>query len=323
MWPTLYELQLPQGGSLGLHTYGLAVLLAFSAAFLLVHHRSRQVGIHPDRLLFIYLAAFVGGLAGARFLYIAMVEPGIMGILRDPTAVFALGGLAYYGGVLGGGIGVFAVGAVLEIPAWKFADVAAPALVLGLGIGRFGCFFAGCCHGAAAPVDPITGLIPDGTLLGQIWISGEFPWITTEFFPGGVTRAELMNMPLYPTQMWSVLANLSLAGLLAAMWRWRRFDGQVAATMLILQPIYRVFVESFRADHRGYAISWETSAAWARAIPGISQAGTDLQGNSSHVVVGLTTSQGIALAMILVGVGLYVWRWRVGVAPERSLDGEE
>ena len=33
------------------------------------------------------------------------------------------------------------------IPVWKLADIAGPAIMLGLAFGRVGCFFGGCCHG--------------------------------------------------------------------------------------------------------------------------------------------------------------------------------
>ncbi|MBN2800918.1 MAG: prolipoprotein diacylglyceryl transferase [Deltaproteobacteria bacterium] len=319
MWPTLYEIQLPQGGTIGLHTYGLMILVAFSVAFSLIHQRSRQVGIHPDRLVGVYIAAAFGGILGARLLYAIAVEP--QRILADPSALFSLGGLAYYGGVIGGAIAVLAVGAWMRIPGWKFADIAAPALVLGQGIGRMGCFFAGCCHGAAAPaVSGAAALLPDGLLLGQIYLGSSFPYLTTEFHPGGVTRAELMNVPLYPTQLWAVAGGLGLAALLALMWRHRRFDGQIAATMLILQPLYRIAIEIFRADNRGYALAWETSSEWALYLPGIAQAGAQLQSGGAAVQVGVTTSQGIGLVMIVVGAALYVFRWRAGVGEEIPVD---
>lgn len=315
MWPTLYEIQLAPGQTMGLHTYGLMILVAFSVSFFLIHQRSRAVGIHPDKLVGVYLAAAFGGVIGARLLYAIAVEPERT--FADPASLFSLGGLAYYGGVLGGAAAVFAVAAWMKLPTWKFADLAAPALVLGQGIGRMGCFFAGCCHGAAAPESPAArALLPDGLLLGQIWVGDRFPFLTTEFYPGGVTRSELLNTPLYPTQLWAVFGGLTLAALLALMWKFRRFDGQIVAVMLLLQPLERIIEETFRADHRGYAVAWETSAAWAHRLPGIAQAGAQLQSKDGAVMVGLTTSQAIALAMIAVGILIFVMRWGKGVAPE-------
>ncbi len=323
MWPRLYQLQVPGYDTpISLNTYGLFILVAFSAAFVLLHTRSRKVGIHPDKLLGVYLAAFAGGIIGSRLLYAFAVEPAAT--LANPLSlVTSSGGFAYYGGVIGGAAGVLAVAAVLRIDGWKLADVTAPAIVLGLGLGRVGCFFAGCCHGAVAPEDPTRhALLAEGTLKGQIYLGQHAPWITTSFGPESVTRRELLGLPLYPTQMWSIIAGLGIALFLVWMWRHRRFDGMVFALMLIIQPIYRFFAESFRADHRGYMISWQTTGAWAEWLPGMSRAGDSLPEATDAVMVGLTTSQTIGLAMIALGLVLFAWRWNKGVAPEQAVDTE-
>lgn len=309
MWPTLYE-STTELGTWGVHTYGLAILVAFCAAFLLVHFRARQVGIEPDHLLPLYVAAGVGGLLGGRLLYVLAVEPHR--IVSEPLSLLAFSGFAFYGGLLGGALAVGLAVAALRLPAWKIADIAGPAVLLGLGLGRVGCFFAGCCHGAEAPVGG-TPLLPEGALQGQIWLSSTFPFLTTEFH-GGVGR--LLHTPLYPTQLWSVAAGVGLCALLSALWPHRRFDGQIAALTLILEPPFRILVEAFRADHRGYAVTFEVSESLARTFPGLVQAGGTLDAH----VMGITTSQAIGLAMMLAGVALYVARRHAGVAPETPLD---
>lgn len=309
MWPTLYE-STTELGTWGVHTYGLMILVAFCGAFLLVHHRARQVGIDPDRILPLYLAAGVGGLLGGRLLYVLAVEPGRL--LAEPWSLFSLSGFAFYGGLLGGAVAVGAAAAALRIPPWKLADIAAPAVLLGLGLGRIGCFFSGCCHGAEAPAGGAP-LLPEGLLQGQIWLSSSFPFLTTEFH-GGVGR--LLHAPLYPTQLWSAAAGIGLCALLSALWSHRRFDGQIAALTLILEPPFRILIEAFRADHRGYVVTWEVSERVASWFPGLVQAGGSLDAN----VMGVTTSQAIGLGMILAGAVMYALRRNAGVAPETPLD---
>ena len=307
MWPTFYEID-SASGSMGLHSYGLMILLAFSAAFLMVHTRAQQVGFHPDRLLPVYIAAAFGGLLGARLLYLIAVAKSFA-----PSAVFAGGGFVYYGGVLGGALAIFAVTRQLELASWKFLDIVAPALLIGLGVGRIGCFFAGCCHGAPAPeVVERTALLAEGSLHGQIWLQSTF--LTLEFHDG---VGRLLNQPLYPTQLWSALIGVGLALLLHSAWSKRRFDGQLAAISLILEPIGRFLVEMFRADHRGYAIQW-TAPGWiATTFPGLSQAGNQI---GDEAVVGLTTSQAIGMGMLVCGVAILILRRNAGVSEERALD---
>lgn len=367
MFPTLLEI--PTGDtSVGVHTYGMFIVLAFSAAFLLVHSRAARVGIHPDRLILNYLAAAVGGLLGARVLYVASVVFGTGGTfllgfaflslwavggaiwarqradrggqLATPmlaslggTAVLGLGllavqgqlatateflvqvvslgsgGFAIYGGVLGGAVAVLLTSQAMGLNGWKAADLAAPAVLLGMSVGRLGCFFAGCCHGAVAPIgaDP-TALLPDGLLHGQVWLSGVYPFVTLEFHDG---VGRLLHQPLFPTQLLEFTLNGLLAATLAWLWTRRRFDGQIAALALIVQPPARILSEALRADERGYAFTFPVSSDIAYYFPGMTQAGESMGSE-----MGLTTSQTFGLGMMLLGVALLIWRRKAGREPE-------
>ena len=364
MYTTLIEI--PGGGSqVGIHTYGMFIVLAFSVAFLMVHRRAARVGIHPDRLLLNYLAAGVGGLLGARALYTASVAFGtggaflLGGIFLGSWAVLlaafarraaegdevklwqvalgssvvtaligagvaaatgnssfvvdfvqqvfspATGGFAIYGGVIGGAVAVMALCQVMGIDGWKAADLAAPAVIFAMGIGRFGCFFAGCCHGVVAEVgdDPMP-LLPEGLLGGQIWISDVFPFVTTEFHTG---VGRLLDQPLYPTQALAVVVLCSMGAFLYWAWQHRRFDGQMAALALIIEPPTRILLEAYRADERGYAFTWEVSEEVARYFPGMTQAGENM-----GMEMGLTTSQTLGLGAMALGVVLMAMRWSSG-----------
>jgi phosphatidylglycerol:prolipoprotein diacylglycerol transferase len=304
MWPTLVEIESPTGTS-GLHTYGLLVMTAFVVAFGVLLSRGRRVGIGPVRLVELYLVAAVGGMTGARLLYVLAVG--------EPGALFSCqGGFAYYGGVIGGTVAVAAVARARALHLWKLADVAVPALVIGNAIGRIGCFFAGCCHGmpVSAP-DPRTALLPEGLLHGQVWLHPHFPFLSTEFH-AGVGR--LWNEPLYPTQLWQSASALLVFVLLSWVWTRRRFDGQVTAVALMTEPALRILNEAFRADHRGYVWSWqvEQPPAW---LAGMASAGSDLPVDGP-ALIGLTTSQGIGLVMMLGGAVIYALRRDRGVDPE-------
>src|SRR5262245_43763901 len=170
MWPDLYALP---GNGMVLHTYGLCLVLAFSAAFFLVHVRATRIGLLPDRLVGAYVCAAIGGILGGRILYAISVEP----VFTNPLALLSFSGFAVYGGMLGGivGVGLYAVAAGID--RWKLADLAGPAVLLGMAVGRVGCFFAGCCHGALAPISQHPyGLLPE-SFPGQIWLDGHWPFV--------------------------------------------------------------------------------------------------------------------------------------------------
>lgn len=296
MWPTLVELE---GGG-GIHSYGLWVMTAFCVAFLVVHRRASRIGLHPDRLLPIYMAAAVGGLLGGRLLYAFAVEPSRT--LSDPASLMSFAGFAFYGGVIGGAMAVGLLARFQKIPLWPLADVCAPAVVLALGIGRVGCFFAGCCHGAVAPMHngelPGFGLLPAGFQGGQLWLSSAFPFLTAEFHTG---VGRIHDLPLYPTQIWSALVGVGLGVWLLKRWKVRRFDGQMAALSLMLEPVFRFLIEIFRADQRGYVFQWDVGADVSSGLPGMAQAGAEVASG----VVGITTSQFIASGMFILGAVMY------------------
>ncbi|MEN0064749.1 MAG: prolipoprotein diacylglyceryl transferase family protein [Myxococcota bacterium] len=311
MWPYLAKIELANGAVQPFGTYGLLIVVAFSLAIAYVQWRAPKVGFHPDKLIGVYVAAFIGGMLGARVLYMIAVEPAAT--FRNPLNILSPtgGGFAFYGGLIGGGALVLSYAAQQGFNGWKLADILMPAVILGHGVGRLACFFAGCCHGVTAPHMshgvPLLGEFSGG----EIWLSSAFPYMATEFLhPDTVSR--VTGIPLYPTQLWSVVIGTSLFAVLAYAWTKRRFDGQIAAIALMTEPVTRVFVEAFRSDHRGYALTFPVNETLAGWLPGMAQAGDSL----ANPVMGLTTSQFIGLAMVGVGIAIYATRFNEGVDEE-------
>lgn len=292
MYPTLIET--PFGG---VHSWGLLVMLAFLGAFVVLYRRAPAVGIDPDRLVPLMLVLTGGALLGARLLHFVFAEPAVL--LANPLAFFSpgKGGWAFYGGLIGGAAGALGYARWVGIPPWKLADTVAPTVMLGLAIGRMGCFFAGCCHGAicALPAGAPLLRLPYGEILP---VSG-FPWVALRFLPGagvGALRGEV----LYPTQLLEVGFGLLWFALLSAIWaRFRRFDGQVLALMLVLYAGSRTWVEGFRGD----------TVRGLHTVPGV-----DLT---------VSTSQIVAAVMVMAAVGIAAWRAPRGRAPEQPFVAPE
>lgn len=57
------------------------------------------------------------------------------------------GGLAIYGGVIGGAIGLLVSSFVHKKPIFKTTDATVPLLAIGQSFGRIGCIFGNCCYG--------------------------------------------------------------------------------------------------------------------------------------------------------------------------------
>lgn len=282
MHPTLFTWH-----GLGIHTWGTMVTIAFVVPCLVAGLRAGKVGIDPDRLVPIWLIAPAAGLIGARLLHFLMAERGLL--WEDPAAFFDLGqgGFAFYGGVILGSAACLTYAAFARIPLLKLIDVVAPTVMLGLGFGRIGCFFAGCCHGRACPA-PVSATV--ASFQGGAIVSLEqSPWLAL-IFKKGVGVGAIFNHPVYPTQLWESAGAFVLFFALSAMWRWgRRFDGQVAAAMLVLYAILRFTIEGFRGD----------------TIRGVEYLGR------------FSTSQMVSFPMLALGLGLALYCFRRGVAPEQ------
>ena len=99
---------------------------------------AKQAGLKPDDASSIAVAAVVSGIIGARLLWVFEHTDQI----SDAGDVFALtdGGISVYGAMIGGVIGAFAYVSIFkrDFPKWVGLDVAAPGMILGQAVGRFG-----------------------------------------------------------------------------------------------------------------------------------------------------------------------------------------
>jgi len=293
MYPTLYTQQTSMG-EVPYNTWGLMITLAFLVAALTAQARAPRVGIDPDKLVGIYVAAIVSGLLGARLLHFLMATPEEF--FRDPMVYFKIwqGGFAFYGGlILASGVAMW-MARRRGLDVFKVADLLSPVVMLGLAFGRIGCFSAGCCHGMEVPLPADASRLFSAAFEqahGQLYLSGQFPWVY-EMTRHGVGHN---NVVVLPTQLYETVACLVIFAITSFAWRHRRFDGQVMAMMLILYSLWRPFNESLRGD--------------------------DVRGTG--YLGFLTTSQLISIPVFLVGVVFLVMGLRRGLRPERPFDPDD
>jgi phosphatidylglycerol:prolipoprotein diacylglycerol transferase len=208
-------------GPVTLQTFGIAFALAFLAAGAVVAKRLGELGKPTDWAYEIVLAALIGGLVGARLDFIienySSVKHDLLG------NIFSGSGLVWYGGAIGGAIGV-------TLWAWwrrmlnvGLLDICAAPLALGYAIGRIGCQVSG-----------------DGDY-GKAWNG---PWAMA--YPHGTKP---IDTTVQPTPIYETLAMGLVAYLL---WRLRdRYQaGVLFCIYLILAGTERFLVEFIRRnDH--------------------------------------------------------------------------
>jgi len=232
--------------NLPLYSYGFLLGLAFMSGFYVTFHFTRREGMRSGAILWGMIAVMLFSMAGARAAYIFLimglenVSPGdIPGLILSQRYE----GLVAYGGFIGGTLAILVYTQVREMSFWSFVDCAAPALALGLGITRLGCFLSGCCHGR-----------PAGAFWGVVFPVGSrgallFP--DPSSIPG-----QACSVPLHPTQLYeSALGFLILLPLSLRLMQRKRFQGQVFLTFMLCYAAARFCLEFIRGDNaHGWAL---------------------------------------------------------------------
>lgn len=224
MFPVVFEI-----GSFQLHTYGPLLALAFLLGAFWASMMAKEAGFRPEeaeRIGDLALVALVFGIVGARIFYVISFRHEFAA--NPISAVTRRDGFIYYGGFLVAAPAVWFAIRRWKLPIWPTADVLAPALALGQGIGRLGCFSQGCCFGSETKL-PWGLIFPTESLAGS-------------FHPG---------IPIHPVQLYESLGAFLLAALLYRIWKRRPAPGSVFASYLVGYGVLRFAVEILRDDPRG------------------------------------------------------------------------
>jgi phosphatidylglycerol:prolipoprotein diacylglycerol transferase len=229
-------------GPITVHWYGVMMALAFIAGLWTASRRCKRDGIPPEKVLDLGPWLIIGGIIGARILYIFTFWREQFAENPFPE-IFMIqhGGLVYYGGLIGASLGCILYARVRKVPLWKLADVMAPSIALGYVFGRIGCLMNGCCYGRACSM----------------------PWAIRFPVKHATHPLGMEATPVHPTQIYDSLLSLGLYLGLAWLYRRKKFDGQVFAVYLVCYALTRSFVEYFRGDYpvyQHYLGGWATPA---------------------------------------------------------------
>jgi phosphatidylglycerol:prolipoprotein diacylglycerol transferase len=139
------------------------------------------------------------------------------------------GGLAIYGALIAGAITVYTVCRVKKISFMKAFDMASPALLLAQAIGRWGNFFNGEAYGRVIPEDSPLYFIRMG------------------IFPNEIEGAYGMAY-VHPTFLYESLWNMIGFIIINALYKKKKFDGQVFFMYITWYGFGRMLIEGLRID---------------------------------------------------------------------------
>lgn len=212
-------------GDFALRWYGLAILVAIVAAVAVARYEGKRKGIDENH---VYNVALLGVLLGVLLARLFHVVDKLGYYLAHPDMILAFnqGGLAIWGGVAGGFLAGVIYSRMKHLPLARLADMAAPALLVGQIIGRFGCIVNGDAYGGP------TGL----------------PWGFVYINPDAMIPSSLWGIATHPYPVYDMLWNIFTLGLL--WWLRSRLirDGQLFTLYIMFYSVGRFLLTFVRQE---------------------------------------------------------------------------
>lgn len=208
--------------------YGLLFASAIILSLLLAMRHADRYGLKADDIMDVYIFMIPIGIICARLYYVVFEWDYYR---QDLTRILNTreGGLAFYGGVIGGLLAIFLVTRFKKIALADFLDFIVVYVPLSQGIGRWGNFFNQEAFGTNTTMP--WGMISESTTNYLMNFPGVDPY-----------------KPVHPTFLYEFIANLLIFAWLVHIRRHRKYAFQVTLAYLFSYGLVRFFVESIRTD---------------------------------------------------------------------------
>ncbi len=209
-------------GSVSVRWYGIMVALAILVIIgWMVWQIRRGANLTYDTIFTTALVGVPSGVIMARLLH---VIDRLDYYVQYPGQIIGGAGLTAYGAVLGAALGIWIYSRFSSFKFGYFADVVAPAVVLGQAvIGRIGCTINGCCYGIEAPN----------------WL----PWSVVYTHPESFAP---LGVAIHPTQPYEIIYGLIVFTVLLKLRGRFKPDGSLFLIYLSLYAIWRVGIDFLR-----------------------------------------------------------------------------
>lgn len=209
-------------GQYSIKWYGVIIAVGFLLAFLYAMASCKKFHMDQDRLTDTIIVGIIGGIIGARAYYVIFDTSNQY--LKDPISALYIwqGGLAIYGGIIGGMLCGALVAKLRKISVPAVLDIASLGFLIGQTIGRWGNFVNQEAFGSATTLP--WGMVSEGT-------------------------KSVVSGPVHPCFLYeSLWCLLGFALLHIFSRKFRKYDGQVAILYLVWYGVGRFFIEGLRTD---------------------------------------------------------------------------
>ena len=221
-------------GGMDIYWYGVCIAFGLCLALVFAFRRCTEFGIDADSMVDVILIGVVMGILCARLYYVAL-SPYQYHSLKDVLAIRD-GGLAIYGGIIGG----FLFGGLAckwrKVPVLPMFDLTAMGFLVGQCCGRWGNFFNQEAFGC------------NTTLPWGMYSQATHDYLTSSVVtvPKGVTIDP--NLPVHPTFLYESIWCFVGLFLLVRYIKKRRFAGDIALRYLVWYGAGRFWIEALRTD---------------------------------------------------------------------------
>ena len=216
-------------GSLGIPTMGVCILVgAILAVFLSWLLRKESSldwnGEVVDAIIWAVLLGFVG----MKLLYWIVTPNEFIDAIRNGRILELITtGMVFYGGLIGGILGIVLVSRKKKKNFFAFTDLMAPCFCVAHAFGRIGCLLTGCCYGVAVGETTQFGILTYGGTCAVKYTDGT------------------MRLPV---PLMEAIFLLLLCVVLVLIFRKEKHLGVTTGWYLILYAIWRFVIEMFRGD---------------------------------------------------------------------------
>ena len=225
-------------GGLEIPLYGIIFLAGLAVAIVIARKLSYRVSLPKPDVLYGALYSFIGILIGSKIVYFITMLPSVIkhwNVIDQAFTSFwgeafflfnfLFGGYVYYGGLIGAVVMLYIYCRTYKVDFVAFADLFAVLIPFVHGIGRIGCFLAGCCY----------GIEYHGFLSVQFPYHGDVP--------------ELSAVPRFPVQLLETGLNFIFFGVLLFLFiKVGVRGGKILGIYLIYYSIARFGLEMLRGD---------------------------------------------------------------------------
>ncbi|MBQ9766066.1 MAG: prolipoprotein diacylglyceryl transferase [Lachnospiraceae bacterium] len=222
-------------GVVRIPVYTALFMLGFAIMIIMARRIAERYNYPKADILYVSLYAGIGIFLGAKLMYFISKLPAIVAKFdvyieywkNEPMGAFnySFGGLVFYGGLIGALLGAYIYCRQYKMPFHTLTDIFAPLIPFVHGIGRIGCFMAGCCYGK------------------------EYHGFGCVQFPANKLIPVLDDVPRIPVQLIEAGLNFAVAGVLFVLMKKVKLkSGQLMGIYILYYTVARFLLEMLRGD---------------------------------------------------------------------------